>query len=131
MPDYTEDQDAAYELIIEAGGDATLTRKTGGTLDPVQDTVDGAQTETTKGAAVRLPASGGKIIAFDDKFKEDLKKGRITFFYIAGKDLAFDPAPGHTLTFAGKNWELAGATPIAPDGTTNIVFAAGAKEAAL
>jgi|TARA_R110000796_G_scaffold17656_2_gene54201 hypothetical protein len=128
MSKYLAIQLKALSAIGKAGGDAVISRPFGGTLDPVTDVSTGDVIVSTTTKAVRLPASGGKIQAFDAKFKEDLKKGLITFFYIAAGGMTFSPEAGDKMTFGGKNWVLAGATPLIPDGLTPLIYAAGAKE---
>ena len=113
--DYKKAQKTALNLIKKFGREVTLARVTS-TNDPVTGVVTVTDTQTTLATVVSLPASGNTVQAFDNKFKELLKQGKIRFFYAAAKGLAFEPDAGDYFEFDGKVWELAGSTPLNPAG---------------
>ncbi|MDB9741454.1 hypothetical protein OAB00_01225 [Akkermansiaceae bacterium] len=65
---------------------------------------------------VTLPITGGNTLNGDNKFKEDLSKGKIRFFYVAAKNLNFKPEAGDKIFFEGDCYDIAGATPLEPAG---------------
>lgn len=130
--DYSQEARDALESILEAGDELVLTRKAGGTFIPSTGGVSGSTTQAQAVAAVSLPASGGTVQAFDDRMREEYVRGRLRFFLIAalkpdGTALDFDPQAGDLLTYLGKQWEVSGATPLAPSGTP-ILFNVGVME---
>lgn len=137
MPfDYAAAQQTALELLTEFGQTVPLVRKSAGTFDPATGGLTG-QTDTTQNVVLAsLPASGGTVQAFDDRLRQDLIKGRLRFFIMSailadGSAVTFEPKAGDLLTFEGKKWELAGATPLNPAGTPvvfNIAAAEGGQE---
>ena len=115
--DYIAAQKTALRLIAKFGHATSLARVTGESYDPVTGAASGGSNTVTDATVVSLPASGETVQAFDNRFKEDLKRGKIRFFYIAAKDLGFEPQPGDVLLFEGSTWDLAGSTPLNPAGT--------------
>jgi len=87
-------------------------------FDPVSglNTVVSIQVSTNN--SVSLPASSGTVQAFDNKFKEDLKKGKIRFLYISSKELSFEIEAGDLVIFENRLWHIAGATPLNPAGVS-------------
>lgn len=120
MAKYTEDINGAYGDILEAGILATLSRVTS-TYDETEgeETVTGVQTDPV--AVVNLPASESMRQQFENRIIEDYKKGKIRFFLIAAKGLTFELESGDLLFFNSKVWEVAGATPLDPDGASPII----------
>jgi hypothetical protein len=87
-------------------------------FDPVSglNTIVSIQVSTNN--SVSLPASSGTVQAFDNKFKEDLKKGKIRFLYISSKELSFEIEAGDLVIFENRLWHIAGATPLNPAGVS-------------
>ena len=126
MGKYTADQNDAYDDILAAGVEATISR-VDSTYDEVEETEIITSVITDPTAVVSFPASSGTVQAFDNRFIEDYAKGKIRFFYVAGKGITFEPEPGDLLFFNDKVWEIAGTTPLDPDGTTPIMYTMGVK----
>ena len=126
MGKYTQDQIDAYNDILEAGVIATISRVSS-TYDEVEETEIITDVQTDDAAVVSFPASSGTVQAFDNRVIEDYKKGKIRFYYVAGLNITFEPEPGDLLFFNSKVWEIAGTTPLDPDGTTPILYTMGVK----
>jgi hypothetical protein len=121
MADYTEDINGAYTDILDAGTLATLSRVES-TYDEVEGVPVVTAVQTDSVAVVQLPASTALSQQFENQIIEDYKKGKIRFFYTAAKGMTFEPGPGDLLFFISTVWELAGATPLNPDGVQPIIY---------
>lgn len=126
MSDYTEDINGAYDDILDAGIAATISRVSS-TYNEVEETEVITAVTTDITAVVSFPASSGTVQAFDNRIIEDYKKGLIRFFYVAAKNLTFEPEPGDLLYFNSKVWEIAGTTPLNPNGAQPIFYTMGVK----
>ena len=122
--DYNNAQKTAKNLLTKFGQVVDLVRANS-SYDPVTGAENNLSKQTTKATVVVLPA-GMSSSSFDNKFKEQLKKAKGRFFYVAAKGLAFTPEAGDYFEFEGGNWELAGSTPLNPAGTP-VLFTVGAK----
>lgn len=122
---YQNAQKTALRLIGQFGQSVKLVRVSGD-YDPVSGAPSNETLTTTDATVVSLPASGGTVQAFDNKFKEDLKKGKIRFFYIAAAGLEFQPEGGDLLLFEGGVWDVSGGTPLNPAGTP-VLFTVGCR----
>ena len=124
--DYVKAQKLAFDLIDKFGQQTPIVR-----VFSDYDEVEGTRTITgyylTIGTVVSLPATNGRIQAFDNRKREDLKQGKLRFFYVAAKDLAFEPVANDFFFFEGCVWDMQGATPLDPAGT-RIMFSAGCKQ---
>lgn len=121
MGKYTQDRNDAYTDILEAGVLASISRVTSSYDETEgQETITAVQTDTV--AVVNLPASESLAQQFENRIIEDYKKGKVRFFLVAAKGLTFEPESGDLLFFNSKVWELDGATPLDPDGTTPIIY---------
>ena len=127
MADYTEDQNCAYDQILDAGILATVSRVTYSDYDPVEETGTISAVTTDTVAVCTVPMSDEMKKPYDNRFIEDYKKGKARFFLVAGKGLTFDLEPGDLLFFNSKVWEVEGSIPLAPDGTTVIMYTMGVK----
>tara|TARA_R110000803_G_scaffold19510_9_gene51002 strand:+ start:88 stop:570 length:483 start_codon:yes stop_codon:yes gene_type:complete len=123
--DYQNAAKTALRLIDQFGQSIQIVRVSGD-YDPVTGTATNETLQVTTAVVVSLPASGGTVQAFDNKFKEDLKKGKIRFFYIAAKGLGFEPEAGDLLLFEGGVWDIGGGTPLNPAGVP-VLFAVGCR----
>jgi TusA-related sulfurtransferase len=130
MGKYTQDQNDAYNDILEAGILASISRVTS-TYDEVEETEVVTAVQTDPAAVMTFPASAQMMKPYDSAFIEDYKKGKNLFFYVAAKGLTFDPAPGDLLLFNSKVWELSGVTVLNPDGATPIIYTMGVKDSKL
>ncbi len=112
--DYNATQDTAKRLIDRFGTRNPIVR-----VNSSYDAVTGQNVITdyylTTASVVTLPSAKG-VTAFDDRFREDVKRGKIRFFYVAAKDLSFKPQAGDKIFFEGDSWEIGGATPLNPAG---------------
>lgn len=124
--DYAKAQNTALALIGKFGQVTSFARITVGTYDPVTGDPTDLSVQMDSVTVVSLPASGGTVQAFDNRFTEDLRKGKVRFFYVAAKGMTLEPQPGDLLYFEGALWELAGATPLNPAGTP-VLFTFGCK----
>jgi len=126
MAKYTADQDSAYDDILAAGIEATISR-VDSTYDEVEEdeTITSVYTEPT--AVCTVPASSQMLKPYENRFIEDYTKGKNIFFLVAGKGLTFDPSPGDLLYFNDKVWEIEGSTKLSPDGITPIMYTIGVK----
>lgn len=126
MSDYTDDINDAYDDILAAGIAATITR-VASTYDPVAETetITAVTTDTT--AVVTVPASSEMLKPYDNGFIEDYRKGRNRFFLVAAKSMTFEPEPGDLLYFNSRVWEIAGTTPLNPNGSQPIIYTMGVK----
>jgi hypothetical protein len=121
----------ALRQIRDAGTTAILSRKTGGTFDPVagtfsvgQDTTTGAidcliLTYTEKG--VRQLITG--TIEADNRVIKAFTQGRLRRLLIAGSTAPFEPTNGDVVTgLESATWEVLGCNPLKPDGTTPLLY---------
>ena len=123
--DYSPNIATALRLIGNFGASATIER-TVADYAPASGEYSNATTSTTPATVVNLPASSGTVQAFDNRFREDVKKGKIRFFYLAASGLTFEPAPGDILIYQGDRLDIAGLTPLNPAGAP-ILYTLGAK----
>jgi len=121
---YTEAQQDAFDLIEEFGFEMPIVRFSSD-YDPVEGLETNTIAEIQSATVVNLPASSGTIQAFDNRFKEDFKSGKIRFFYVSAKSLAFEPGPGDTFIYEDKVWDMAGTTPLNPAGIPVLYTMAG------
>jgi len=122
--DYIKAQNTAIGLVDKFGFDMLISR-TASTYDPVTGTETVILLTEQTATVVNLPASSGTVQAFDNRYKEDFKRGKIRFFYVAAKGLAFTPEPGDTFILDDKVFDVAGTTPLNPAGTPVLYTMAG------
>jgi hypothetical protein len=128
---YPEIAQQALDLIRDAGTTATLSRKTGGTFDPVAGTFSAAQdttigtidcvvlTYTEKG--VRQLITG--TIEADNRVIKAFTQGRLRRLLIAGSTAPFEPTNGDVVTgLESATWEVLGCNPLKPDGATPLIY---------
>lgn len=127
MGKYTQDQNDAYNDILEAGTLATISRVVYSSYDEVEGEGVISAVPTDPAPVVNLPASESLSQQFENKIIEDYKKGKVRFFYVGAKDLTFELESGDLLFFKSKVWELVGATSLDPDGTTPILYIIAVK----
>jgi hypothetical protein len=128
---YPEIAQQALDQIRDAGTTATLSRKTGGTFDPVAGTFSAAQ-DTTTGAidcviltytekGVRRLITG--TIEADNRVMKAFVQGRLRRLLIAGSTAPFEPTNGDVVTgLESATWEVLGCNPLKPDGTTPLLY---------
>jgi len=126
MADYTDDINSAYDDILDAGTSATISRVSS-TYNEVEETEVITAIKTDATAVVSFPASSQMLAPYENDFIQDYRKGKNRFFYVAAKGLTFEPEPGDLLYFNSKVWEIAGATPLNPNGVQPILYAMGVK----
>jgi len=126
MGKYTADQNDAYDDILAAGVEATISR-VDSTYDEVEETEVITSVFTDPTAVCTVPASTQMLAPYDNHFIEGYAKGESLFFLVAGKGITFQPGPGDLLFFNDKVWEIAGTTKLDPDGTTPIMYTMGVK----
>lgn len=122
MSEYDSVIAAASKLINKKGKSITITRSISSSFDPVlgEDTITN-ESQTIK--AVILPASGGKIQALDLRYGlTGLSFERLSYFMMAGKDIAFSPEPGQKVTVASEDWTILGVTPLNPNEGAPIMY---------
>jgi hypothetical protein len=121
----------ALRQIRASGTTATMTRKAGGTFDPIagtfstgQDTTTGSidcviLTYTEKG--VRQLITG--VIEADNKVMRAFVQGRLRRLIIAASTAPFEPSNGDTVTgLESSTWEVLGCNPLKPNGTTPLIY---------
>jgi len=123
--DYLKAQSTALRLIDKFGQSTSIVRVSSD-YDPATGEQSVETLETTPATIVSLPASGGLGLAGDNQFAEDLKAGKIRFFYLAAAGLTFTPLPGDILLFESYMWDIAGTTPLNPAGTP-VIFTLGCR----
>lgn len=126
--DYTKSVDNAATQIQKFGDEATLTKVTGGSMDPATGLLSGETSTDYTIYVVNLPASKGTVQAFDNRIRELYLQGKIRFFLAQAKDTP-TPLAGDKLTFAGSTFRVLGATPFSPAGTA-IIYKFAASESA-
>jgi len=123
--DYIKAQQTAFRLIDKFGQQTPIVR-----VFSDYNEVEGTRTITgyflTVGTVVALPGRSG-VEKFDNYNREDLKQGKLRFFYVAAKNLEFEPVANDFFFFEGCVWDMQGATPLNPAGT-RIMFTAGCKQ---
>ena len=124
--DYQRAQATALRLIANFGTSMPLIRLNT-EYDPVTGQNFNESIQISEATVVSLPASSGTVQAFDDRYLDDLKNGRIRFFYVAAAGLKFEPSPGDHFFFEGQTWDIAGATPLNPAGTP-VLYTIGGRE---
>lgn len=113
--DYIKAQTTALRLIDKFGQRTPIVRILSD-YDPVSGAPSNGNYYLTNTTVVSLPASGQSAEKFDNRFREDLKQGKIRFFYLAAKGAGFEPKPGDKIFFEGDSWEIGGSTPLNPGG---------------
>jgi len=113
----------AERLITEKGVAITIRRYT-------SDAGTGYQSFTSEETnyidystyAVRLPATGGKVQAFDIRaIDPNLNINELEFLLTKARGLAITPRPDDEVSFDGVNFmKVLGNTPLQPDGTPII-----------
>jgi hypothetical protein len=128
---YTRVAAQALRQIRDAGTTTTLSRKTGGTFDPVNGTFSAAQ-DTTTGTidcvvltytekGVRQLITG--TIEADNKVMKAFVQGRLRRLIIAASTAPFEPTNGDVVTgLESATWEVLGCNPLKPDGTTPLIY---------
>lgn len=115
MTVYSEDIQAAFEMIQEAGGKIRLSLVIPGTRDPVsQDELTPEQTITVNTRGVILPPGKSR------DFEPGSLVGRdVVECWVAAKGIATPPDKGWKLERLpdGKAWTVFSTTEYAPDGT--------------
>jgi hypothetical protein len=128
MADYSKDAAEALAAIKEAGKEFEIFRPS-----PVFDDISGIPTDaaTPKGkiTAVVLPYSKN-LASLDDSLKEALVKGKLRKLLAAAQGAPFVPQALDVVNINGTQWQVIGNTPLAPDGTTPIIFTMAIVEGA-
>lgn len=127
--DYQKAQQTALRLIGQFGQSISIVRIFG-EYDPVSGSNSNQTFIGSPATVVTLPMVNGLGLTGDDKFKEDLKKGKIRGFYIAAKGLLFEPQPGDLLVFENEIWDIGGGTPLNPAGTP-VLYTVGCRSSGL
>lgn len=125
---YQNAQNTAQRLIKQFGV-ATKLARVSGSYDPVTGATSSESTQTTDATVVSLPTTNSLGLKGDDKFMEDLKRGKVRGFYVAAKDLTFEPQSGDFLLFQGAILDIAAVTPLNPAGTP-VLFSIGCRSGA-
>jgi hypothetical protein len=128
---YEEIAAQALAQIRDAGTTATMTRKSGGTFEPIGGTFSASQTTTTgtidcvvltyteKG--VRLLITG--TIEADNRVMKAFVQGRLRRLIIAASTAPFEPTNGDVITgLESATWEVIGCNPLKPNGTTPLIY---------
>jgi hypothetical protein len=128
---YAEIAAQAFAQIRDAGTTATMTRKSGGTFEPIGGTFSASQTTTTgtidcvvltyteKG--VRLLITG--TIEADNRVMKAFVQGRLRRVIIAASTAPFEPTNGDVITgLESATWEVIGCNPLKPNGTTPLIY---------
>lgn len=125
--DYINAQNLALRLISQFGQSTKIVRVDRSDYDPVTGETNSSKVFVTDATVVSLPSGSlNSVSNFDNKYKEDLKAGKIRFFYLAHKGLTFSPQQGDYLIFEGRVWDLAGATPLNPAGVP-VLYTIGCR----
>lgn len=109
MPyDYADELSTVAELLEEFGANATLTRTTGSTFDPVAGSYSGGTPVVIEGNGVQLDYIRTEIDG------TVIQRGDVKFY--------FEPANGEPLIddvceFAGKSYRVINSETLAPNGT--------------
>lgn len=123
--DYIRAQNTALGLIDKFGQKLKIVRVDNSEYDPISGAVSNPTLYQTDSTVVTLPAGSGNS-SFDNRFKEELKAGKIRFFYVAAKGLSFAPKQGDHLLFENGVWDIAGTTPLNPAGTP-VLYTLGCR----
>lgn len=122
--DYEVSAATALRLIERFGRSFTLTRLAPGT-GPTQNPGPALPSSySVKG--VTLPATNGKKQFDNWLVPGTLITDQMRYVIIAAKDLSIQPESSDYYTFDGYDWELLGATPLAPAGVT-ILYKTGCR----
>ena len=122
---YEQEVNDAYNDILEAGFLGKVMRITKTAHNKVND--EFTETENyTNAAMISLPVASGKV-TFDNRYDEDLKKGKVRFFMVAAKGLSNPIESGDFIIGVNNEvFEVMGATPLQPSDTP-ILFNVGCK----
>lgn len=113
----------ADRLITEKGMPITIRRKDSDSGTSAPDLINGDTISYTdyQCYAVKLPATGGKVQAFDIRaIDPNLTINEIAFYLTKAKDLPITPRSGDCLVINGVEKNILGNTPLEPDGTPII-----------
>ena len=112
--------------LIDQFGQKTKLVRVSGDYDPVTGKNSNSTLHVTDATVVTLPTFSGRVQPFDNGFKEDLKKGKVRFFYVAAKGLEFEPEGGDLILFEGGVWDIGGGTPLNPAGVP-VLYTVGCR----
>lgn len=114
----------ALSLLERFGQAVTITRTTR-TIDPVSG-VTSEMISSGTFTAVNPPASKGTVEAFDNRLLSDAAhvNRSLRFLIVAASGAPFVPAALDIVTMGGIDYEVAGVTPVSPDGT-DLVYKIG------
>lgn len=129
MSFYDAMADTALQLIQNRGNSYPIRRESP-VSDPVSGSVD-PDPVISSGTiqAIILPASKGTVEAFDNRVATDSTRLRkLRFVLAAAKGFPFEPQNGDILEVNGEDWLILGATPLAPDGTTPLIYKMGVEK---
>lgn len=124
MPNYPAAASTALRMIADAGF-STRVARVESSYDPVTSTNTITLVRSQSVTVVCLPGNRGSK-AFDNKYADELIKGKLRFFYVAAKGLTYQPEQGDLIEHEGKVWELLGSTPLNPAGVP-ILYTISAK----
>lgn len=117
---------AAFSAIGDIATTMTLRVTTPGTYDPATGMDSGATTTDYPCVGVVLPASKGTIEAFDNKFVGGtLIEQNLRSVKLSADGLPVEPKGGDKLIVDGAEWNVIGATPLATDGKSRLMFTLG------
>lgn len=123
------DKGTSSAILSRRGDDAvfdptTGTFTSGGTL--LTGTIDCAVVPHSSGL-IRALASGQ--VNADNAYVEDFIKGKLRKLIIAASSAPFAPESGDEVSnLDGSVWEVIGATPLAPDGLTAVLYTASIRK---
>lgn len=128
MANYQKNADGALKSIAKAGRSFTIFRPVL-VFNDVSGVPEDQETLTGEITAVVLPRYKGQIFgSLDDSFKEALIRGKLRTVLAAAKGAPFQPEALDIIVIDGTNWQVIGCTPLAPDGTTPIIYTIGVMQ---
>jgi len=115
--DYTKAQETALRLVDKFGVFQELAFvRVSSNYDPVVGKRSNISMVTTGATLVTVPATSGTTQGFDNRLMEQLRRGKVRFFYVAHVGLLFEPRETDYLIFEGQVWQVMGSTPTNPAG---------------
>jgi hypothetical protein len=126
--DYAAEARAAYRDLLGAGGVATLTRTSLGTVDLATNTAP-TTTQTAHTAGVLLPPKGGfdAMYAAGTLVRERHVRVLLAAVDASGAALTLAPQAGDVVTLGAQTVTIAVAPPVAPDGVTAVLYVCEAQ----
>ncbi len=118
MADYSRQINTAYRLISKAGRAISITREAKGTYDPDTSSVSDGSTTVFEFQGVSLPATQGKIEAFEVRYvaNDDLINREIRFLILSAKDSTFTPKQNDKVNVDGDVFSIIGVTKLSING---------------